>query len=383
MNPGIQNTTRLKGLSCPVTSTSIRPRKYDKNRADEQYRNRTTNSFAVQNHHVGNSKYNIKIFMTQKPGRSTNKQEEIENFDNTLCAFKQNNENVKQDLYRIKKRIFANLSNNISYEWNANWPNSVVLSYQLFSPREMKVYNLWQLYWDNERHPFSQSFNKKSLNSVVKIPNELLLNDFSKIWKSMKPVILDSIMCPGARAEVDKNNNPGTETTICAKTDEKSTKYLECNHNCVNSLIESELVLSLSDSTESIIDEKQLDVFLLEEEFDDDTIILQNMSKNGNMDLVCASQPLSLPAVQPLTINDDFRSDFFSSDQSASSIYSNSSNDYSNDDGFLDSIMNLSSRLGQLITSCKNMNSDLKGISRDMQKKDENIIYMVSNHRLF
>ena len=107
----------------------------------------------------------------------------------------------------------------------------------------------------------------------------------------------------------------------------------------------------------------------VEEEFDDDTIILQNMSKNGNMDLVCASQSLSLPAVQPLTINDDFRSDYFSSDQSASSIYSNSSNDYSSDDGFLVAIMNLNSRLGQLIQSCKNMNSDLKGISRDMQKK--------------
>ena len=141
---------------------------------------------------------------------------------------------------------------------------------------------------------------------------------------------------------------------------------MECNHNCVSSLIENELVLSLSDSTESIIDEKSLDVFLLEEEFDDDTIILQNMTKNGNMDLVCVSQPLSLPPVQPLSLNDDFRSDYFSSDQSASSIYSNSSSEDPCDDGFLATIMTLNSRLGELIKGCRNMNSELKGNSCDM-----------------
>ena len=367
MNPGIQNTTQLKALSCPVTSTSIRLRKYDKNRVDKQYQ-KQTNSYVVQNHHVENSKYDIKIFMTENSRRSTNEQKEMNNFENNLCVFKQNNESVKQDSYKIKRRIFANLSNNIASKWNANCPNSEVLLYPLFFIRVMNVNNLCQFRWNIERHLISKPLNRKLLNSVLEVSNEPVWNEFSKIRLSTNPVILDCMMGPVARTEVDKNNNPGKVMTMSTKTEEKITKPMECKNNCVDSLFDSELVLSLSDSTESIIDEKSLDVFLLEEEFDDDTIILQNMTKNGNMDLVCVSQPLSLPPVQPLSLNDDFRSDYFSSDQSASSIYSNSSSGDPSDDGFLATIMNLNSRLGELIKGCRSMNSELKGISRDMQK---------------
>ena len=335
---------------------------------DKQYR-KPTNSHVVQNHHVENSKYNIKIFMTEKPGRSTNKQKEINNCENNLYAFKQNNVSVKQDLYEIKRRIFANFCNNVTYKWNASCQNSEVLPFQSFFIREMNVYELWILRCNVERHLISKSLSRKLLNSVVEVSNELKSNDFSKIRLSLNHFIFDSMMGPVARTEVDESNNPEKVMTISTKIEEQSTKQLESKHNCINSFFDSELVLSLSDSTESIIDEKRLDIFLLEEEFDDDTIILQNMSKNGDMDLVCASQQLSLPPDQPLSLNDDFRSDYFSSDQSASSIYSNSSSDNPGDDGFLAAIMNLNSRLGELIKGCRSMNSELKGISRDMQTK--------------
>ena len=129
---------------------------------------------------------------------------------------------------------------------------------------------------------------------------------------------------------------------------------------------ESKPLLSiLSKDLKLVIDGgAELDVFLAEEEFDDDILPEENMeSRNSEIEFFYFCSPFS--SVRPKR-NLKKIGVSITSNQNLDTAFYNPLNELHNNDFALGEILALNTRLGDLIRSCRNMSSELKGILRDM-----------------
>ena len=121
------------------------------------------------------------------------------------------------------------------------------------------------------------------------------------------------------------------------------------------------------------MDEDALELFLTEEEFDDDSIIEQNMIDDGSVGFTCRKTYSNDMSQNTSRISPSFsiwskpnsKIDFKTKEtnipQVSTTFKSSSSNDLLNNDCFLHSIVDLNTKLGYLIKSCRNLSSELKG----------------------
>ena len=129
-------------------------------------------------------------------------------------------------------------------------------------------------------------------------------------------------------------------------------------------------LLSKPVSLDFEMDEDSLEIFLNEEEFDDDTIIRQNMIDGENVDVSFQKTtlsdtnqnilPISSTSFSDKNINDkhkETKNSQLSTRRSTSSVTI-----FPTDDSLLYSIVALNTKLEDLIKSCRSMNSELKGI---------------------
>ena len=371
----VEENSRLANISCSNTKLSFRSSKHLEIRNEDKGQNKPTNSKFVKPIKVRNSIDICTVLAKETPGAQGDAKNKLTT-ENNFCFSNRSTVSVEKNLRLMKRSILFNKNDTLENSTNVYF----ILSFLYDIQRN----NLRQACWDIcdiQRNFILESTIKNELRcdliKAYKLPSFEASGIFSS-KKDNKSIILEAKMTPlqienitpntvsQIENETCKNNAQETGTMLPEMSERDSSTINEDKEYYADSIFENELFLSLSDKSESIIDEKAIDLLLSEEEFDDDKIILQNMNRKGKFEFI--SRSLSSYSVnRPLNLSDSgFDNDDYSCNQSVSSIYSSTPIDEPGDEGFLNAITTLSSRLGDLIKSCRNMNSELKVVKKDL-----------------
>ena len=363
----ILHNTGLSRTSYPGTEISSRVCKHNNIRNLENDENRIKSSHLVDKD-VGKYSTDIpKVLVADKYDGVT----DTIMLDKNIFCFPRNILRIQQNWCQRSCPFYTNFGKSISHDKTTVWPNVSNVDYQLFLLHEIYALNLKHASSDrceNERVTILQSNNKKKSDSAATTNGEFSSDVDFNIFQSTAntgPTKVDSIMVLVTETEVGKQNYQCIDPMF---TDIYEENTIRCKENKNN--FENRFVLPLPDppsSIDGITNENALDIFLFEEEFDDDSIIMKNMNLNGNIELLSSSQSPSFSVPSSVNLSDNFETACLSSEKSVSSISRSSLNSGLSDDGFLNAISTLNSKLGDLIRSCRSMSSELKGILRDMK----------------
>ena len=369
--------SRLTRAACSTKILSFRSSKHLENKNEDKEEKKPTDLKFAKPQILKNSNNICTVFAKEKCGAQGDVKNKLTG-ENKFCYLNQNTVSVKQHLCQMKRPFFTKQNTKNLFNNDNILENSTNVCYKI------KRNTLRQFCWDIgdiQRNFIFESTIKSELSGDLITPHESLSLEESGILRSskdIKSIIVEANMtplqienitpntCSRIENEIRKGNPQNTGTIPSEVSEEDSSRIIEDKEDHTNSMFENELFLSLSDMSESIIDEKAVDLLLSEEEFDDDKIILQNMNEKGKLDFLTMS-PSHYSVNKPLNLSDSgFDNDDFSCDQSVSSMYRSTPIDESGDEGFLNAITTLSSRLGDLIKSCRIMNSELRVVRTDL-----------------